>query len=106
MGIRTPPRRAGSRRPWDHEGRMLLVTRIDAPMPCLSCRAIRFLFLSNGRKVRPEEAYRMLIAGAALRCGSEKGPFLQIAVWENDRYVRVRGRDDPDDELLRLPRCQ
>lgn len=83
---------------------MVHVTRIAAPEGCASCLAVTALLLSDGEQITPDMAYRWLIAGSALRVGSERGPLLQPAVRGGAYYVRVRAADSPDDELLRLPR--
>ena len=84
--------------------RMVHVTHIHAPEGCPDCSWIRFLFLSRGQTIPPDEAYRWLVAGGVVRVGSETGPKLQPAVRGERRYVRTRDADSPDDALLRLPR--
>jgi len=83
---------------------MVHVTHIDAPERSPDCSWVRFLFLSRGQKIPPDEAYRWLIAGGIIRVGSEEGPKLQPATRQERRYVRSRAADSPEDALLQLPR--
>ncbi len=91
--------------PTGEGGRTVHVVRITAREPCADCIEIRFLFLSNGQKIDPDMAHRMLVAGGVIRCGSETGPSLQPAIRGTVRFVRTRPGDSSEDALLHLPRA-
>ncbi len=83
---------------------MVYARTIDAPPDCMDCTAIKYVCLSDGRRLTREQTYLQVIAGARITSGSDNGPVLLAATGEGTRYVRTDANDTPRDNLLRLPR--
>ena len=83
---------------------MAYARTIHAPPDCTDCTAIRYLCLSDGRRLTREQTFILAVAGARITSGSEYGPALLAATREGTHYVRTEPNDTPRDNLLRLPR--
>jgi len=83
---------------------MVYVRTIDAPQDCKDCTAIRYLCLSDDRRLTREQTYTLVLAGLRITSGSEYGPVLLHATREGTHYVRTVPNDTPRDNLLQLPR--
>ena len=83
---------------------MVYARTIDAPPDCMDCTAIKYLCLSDGRRLTREQTFVLVVAGARITSGSEYGPALVAATREGTPYVRTEPNDTPRDNLLRLPR--
>lgn len=83
---------------------MAHVVSIDAPEECQDCAEIRYLCISDGRRLSREEVHDAVRDGEAITSGSSAGPELEAVKRGPLKYVRSHHYSTPDDSLLHLPR--